>query len=81
VGVVKDWVGLLLFSKRGGIPLLLETKRRVPIFRMEKPMREKTDVLQGTLILMVLKTLNVLGPMHGWGMRDGLSRLAAICWR
>ena len=30
--------------------------------------REKTDVLQGTLALMVLKTLDVLGPLHGYGI-------------
>jgi PadR family transcriptional regulator, regulatory protein PadR len=28
----------------------------------------KTDVWQGTLALMVLKTLESLGPMHGYGI-------------
>jgi PadR family transcriptional regulator PadR len=28
----------------------------------------KTDVWQGTLALMVLKTLEALGPMHGYGV-------------
>src|SRR5438045_4249817 len=31
-------------------------------------MRQKADVLQGTLALMVLKTLEVLGPLHGYGI-------------
>ena len=31
-------------------------------------MKEKTDVRQGTLALMVLKTLDVLGPLHGYGI-------------
>src|SRR6202049_1523067 len=31
-------------------------------------MSEKTDVQQGTLALMVLKTLNILGPQHGYGI-------------
>jgi transcriptional regulator len=31
-------------------------------------MKEKTDILQGTLALMVLKTLDVLGPLHGYGI-------------
>ena len=31
-------------------------------------MKDKTDVLQGTLALMVLKTLDVLGPLHGYGI-------------
>jgi transcriptional regulator len=31
-------------------------------------MREKVDVWQGTLALMVLKTLEALGPQHGYGI-------------
>jgi PadR family transcriptional regulator, regulatory protein PadR len=31
-------------------------------------MPEKTDVRQGTLALMVLKTLETLGPLHGYGI-------------
>src|SRR5450631_2341395 len=31
-------------------------------------MIEKTDVWQGTLALMVLKTIEMLGPMHGYGI-------------
>lgn len=30
--------------------------------------RDKADVLQGTLALMVLKTLETLGPLHGYGI-------------
>jgi PadR family transcriptional regulator PadR len=31
-------------------------------------MGEKTDVWQGTLALMVLKTIESLGPLHGYGI-------------
>ena len=31
-------------------------------------MARKTDVWQGTLALMVLKTLEVMGPLHGYGI-------------
>jgi transcriptional regulator len=31
-------------------------------------MQKKSDVWQGTLALMVLKTLETLGPMHGYGI-------------
>ena len=31
-------------------------------------MGEKKDVLQGTLALMILKTLESLGPLHGYGI-------------
>ena len=29
---------------------------------------DKADVLQGTLILLVLRTLDALGPLHGYGI-------------
>jgi PadR family transcriptional regulator PadR len=31
-------------------------------------MTEKMDVWQGTLALMILKTLETLGPLHGYGI-------------
>jgi transcriptional regulator len=31
-------------------------------------MGEKTDVWQGTLALMVMKTLETMGPLHGYGI-------------
>jgi PadR family transcriptional regulator, regulatory protein PadR len=31
-------------------------------------MAKKTDVWQGTLALMVLKTLDTMGPQHGYGI-------------
>jgi transcriptional regulator len=31
-------------------------------------MGDKTDVWQGTLALMVLRTLETLGPLHGYGI-------------
>ncbi|MFZ0270545.1 MAG: PadR family transcriptional regulator [Acidobacteriaceae bacterium] len=31
-------------------------------------MSDKTDVWQGTLALMVLKTLETMGPQHGYGI-------------
>jgi PadR family transcriptional regulator, regulatory protein PadR len=31
-------------------------------------MSDKKDVWQGTLALMVLKTLDTLGPLHGYGI-------------
>lgn len=40
------------------------------------PMKEKTDVLQGTLALMVLKTLDVLGPLHGYGIARRIEQIS-----
>jgi transcriptional regulator len=31
-------------------------------------MADKTEVRQGTLALMILKTLETLGPLHGYGI-------------
>ena len=31
-------------------------------------MGDKSDVWQGTLALMILRTLEVLGPLHGYGV-------------
>ena len=39
-------------------------------------MKEKTDVQQGTLALMVLKTLDVLGPFHGYGIARRIEQIS-----
>src|SRR5215471_14355931 len=39
-------------------------------------MKEKMDVLQGTLALMVLKTLDVLGPLHGYGIARRIEQIS-----
>lgn len=40
------------------------------------PMKSKTDVLQGTLTLMVLKTLDVLEPLHGYGIARRIQQIS-----
>jgi PadR family transcriptional regulator PadR len=37
---------------------------------------EKTDVLQGTLDLMVLQTLEGLGPLHGYGIARRIEQIS-----
>ena len=39
-------------------------------------MAEKTDVWQGTLALMVLKTLEVMGPIHGYGIARRIEQIS-----
>ena len=39
-------------------------------------MAEKTDVRQGTLALMVLKTLETLGPLHGYGIARRIEQIS-----
>lgn len=37
---------------------------------------DKADVLQGTLILLVLRTLDVLGPLHGYGIARRIEQIS-----
>lgn len=37
---------------------------------------ERSEVLKGTLDLMILKTLHVLGPLHGFGIARSLEQLS-----
>jgi len=39
-------------------------------------MTKKRDVQQGTLALMVLRTLDVLGPLHGYGLARRIEQIS-----
>ena len=39
-------------------------------------MADKSEVLQGTLDLMILKTLQALGPLHGFGIARRIEQLS-----
>ena len=60
---------VLLFSQTRWVIILLESKRIVE-------MKQKRDVQQGTLALMVLKTLEVLGPLHGYGIARRIEQIS-----
>jgi PadR family transcriptional regulator len=38
--------------------------------------KDRSEVLQGTLDLMVLKTLDALGPLHGYGVARRIEQLS-----
>jgi transcriptional regulator len=38
--------------------------------------KEKTDVLHGSLAFMVLRTLDTLGPQHGWGIARRIKQIS-----
>ncbi len=40
-------------------------------------MGDKTDVLHGALDLMILRTLDGLGPLHGYGLARRIERVSA----
>ena len=39
-------------------------------------MGDKADVWQGTLALMILKTLEALGPLHGYGIARRIEQIS-----
>ena len=39
-------------------------------------MEDRSAILQGTLDLMVLKTLDAMGPMHGYGLARRIEQLS-----
>ena len=39
-------------------------------------MPDKSDILQGTLDLMVLKTLEAMGPLHGYGLARRIEQVS-----
>ncbi len=44
---------------------------------MSAPSAGKSDILQGTLDLIVLKTLETLGPTHGYGLAVRIQQVSA----
>jgi PadR family transcriptional regulator PadR len=39
-------------------------------------MKQKSDVQRGTLAMMVLKTIDVLGPLHGYGIARRIEQIS-----
>jgi PadR family transcriptional regulator, regulatory protein PadR len=55
--------------------------RHSPVGKPNEPseqsrVKQKKDVQQGTLALMVLKTLDVLGPLHGYGIARRIEQIS-----
>lgn len=49
----------------------------IPVGNQEgAALKQKADVLQGTLALMVLKTLDILGPLHGYGIARRIEQIS-----
>jgi PadR family transcriptional regulator, regulatory protein PadR len=44
--------------------------------KVEFSLGKKPDVLQGTLALMALKTLDLLGPQHGYGIARRIEQIS-----
>ncbi len=46
------------------------------VHRREGMSESKSEILQGTLDLMVLKTLAAMGPLHGYGIARRIERIS-----
>jgi transcriptional regulator len=44
--------------------------------RPKESAEPKSEILQGTLDLMVLKTLDAMGPLHGFGIAQRLEQIS-----
>jgi PadR family transcriptional regulator, regulatory protein PadR len=38
--------------------------------------RDKSEILQGTLDLMILQSLQSMGPLHGWGIARRIEQIS-----
>jgi PadR family transcriptional regulator, regulatory protein PadR len=61
----------LLTINRSTCSFLLTVKRRIGMAQT------RGEVLQGTLDLIVLKTLDALGPLHGYGIAVRIQQVSA----
>jgi transcriptional regulator len=48
----------------------------VELLQERLPLQTKLDILQGTLDLMVLRTLSVMGPLHGYGIARRIEQVS-----
>jgi PadR family transcriptional regulator, regulatory protein PadR len=71
-------LGAATHSTQELLVLLFSQWKRVtlPVGNPMSQMKEKRDVLQGTLALMVLKTLDVLGPLHGYAIARRIEQIS-----
>jgi len=44
--------------------------------KQEKAIGDRSDILQGTLDLMVLQTLEAMGPLHGYGIARRIEQIS-----
>jgi PadR family transcriptional regulator PadR len=60
---------MLTFNMSGGM-------LRVEFPQERHSVPRKLDILQGTLDLMVLRTLSTLGPLHGYGIARRIEQVS-----
>lgn len=57
--------------------LFKKAEYTIPVgYQVRNVHEEKAEVLQGTLILLVLRTLETLGPLHGYGIARRIEQIS-----
>jgi PadR family transcriptional regulator PadR len=77
--MLGDYSGLIAYHTRPDETALLFSQMAyvtVPVGNPNGDTMKETDVRQGTLALMVLKTLDVLGPIHGYGIARRIEQIS-----
>lgn len=59
------------------VDILQEAWNSIPVgYLVDTTRTDKADVLQGTLILLILRTLEALGPLHGYGIARRIEQIS-----
>ncbi|HUE85795.1 MAG TPA: PadR family transcriptional regulator [Vicinamibacterales bacterium] len=69
-------MGVDLPLPSAGPPRIVEGKGIVHVSRLAAPVTERAEFLQGTLDLLILRSL-ALRPLHGWGISKRIRQLSA----
>src|SRR5579864_4570274 len=73
----SGWAPELRCQRLTALPMDSPKESCYPSFAMTNgESGSKSEVLQGTLDLMILKTLQALGPLHGFGIARRLEQLS-----
>jgi transcriptional regulator len=67
---------LLSNAKASSFHVILSEAKDLLATRVDAYMDSKAELLQGTLDLLILKTL-ALGPLHGWGISKRIRQLSS----
>ena len=54
----------------------MEIRYTPVVYQVKADRPDKAEVLQGTLILLVLRTLEALGPLHGYGIARRIEQIS-----
>ena len=73
----RSYSSISAHAKLFSVDRLQEIHYNLPVGNLMGSGRpDKSEVLQGTLILLVLRTLEALGPLHGYGIARRIEQIS-----